>query len=154
MDAKSAPADAARDCLPSMIRAWRVHHFGPPEVMSFELVARPIPGPGEVLAKTRSAGVGPWDAWIRSGKSALPQPLPLTLESELSGTIEDVGSAVFGMAAGEEVFGVTNSGFVGAYADYAVVSAGMIAKKPKRLTYDDVNSTMSCSTSWRSCQSS
>src|SRR5947209_2408619 len=56
---------------PSMM-AWRVHEFGPPEVMRFERVLRPDPGPGELLVEVKAAGVGPWDGWIRAGKSALP----------------------------------------------------------------------------------
>src|SRR5262245_54583910 len=74
--------------------AWRVHEFGPPEIMLFERVPRPEPGPGEVLVKVRAAGVGPWDGWIRAGRSVLPQPLPLTLGSDLSGDIEAVGPDV------------------------------------------------------------
>ena len=66
--------------------AWRVHKYGPPEAMILERVPRPDPGPGEVLVDVHAAGVGPWDGWIRAGKSALPQPLPLTLGSDLSGT--------------------------------------------------------------------
>jgi NADPH:quinone reductase-like Zn-dependent oxidoreductase len=44
--------------------------------MRFERVLRPNPGPSEALVKVEAAGVGPWDGWIRAGKSALPQPLP------------------------------------------------------------------------------
>jgi hypothetical protein len=51
--------------------ACRVHHFGPPDVISFEDVARPHPGEGEVLVRVKAAGVGPWDAGIRAGKSVL-----------------------------------------------------------------------------------
>jgi NADPH:quinone reductase-like Zn-dependent oxidoreductase len=127
--------DSAQRSIPSTMKAWRVHHFGPPDAMVFEAVARPDPGSGEVLIKVRAAGVGPWDAWIRSGKSALPQPFPLTLGSEMSGTIEAVGPDVSEMTFGEEVFGVTNSRFIGAYAEYALASSGMIARKPRRLTY-------------------
>jgi NADPH:quinone reductase-like Zn-dependent oxidoreductase len=115
--------------------AWRVHTFGPPDVMILEEVPRPDPGPGEVLVHVCAAGVGPWDGWIRAGKSALPQPLPLTLGSDLSGTIAAAGSGVSGMAIGDEVFGVTNPQFVGAYAQYAVASAGMLAKKPNSLSH-------------------
>ena len=39
------------------------------------------------------------------------------------------------MAVGDQVFGVTNPRFVGAYAEYAVASAGMLAKKPTSLSY-------------------
>ncbi|MBB3595141.1 NADPH:quinone reductase-like Zn-dependent oxidoreductase [Rhizobium sp. BK529] len=81
--------------------AWRVHQFGPPETMSLERVPKPTPGPGEVLVKVRAAGVGPWDGWIRAGKSALPQPLPLTPGSDLSGEIEAVGTDVSGFSVGD-----------------------------------------------------
>jgi NADPH:quinone reductase-like Zn-dependent oxidoreductase len=116
--------------------AWRVHEFGPPDVMAFEKIDRPRPGPGEVLVGVRAVGVGPWDGWIRAGKSALPQPLPLTLGSDLSGIVESVGPDVTNFAPGDEVFGVTNSQFVGAYAEYAIASAKMIAKKPVSLDYN------------------
>ena len=67
------------------MKANRVHRFGAPDVIRFEEVARPTPGSGEVLVRVAAAGVGPWDTWIRAGKSVLPQPLPLTLGSDLSG---------------------------------------------------------------------
>ncbi|MBQ0822610.1 NADP-dependent oxidoreductase [Microvirga sp. HBU67558] len=110
--------------------AWRVHEFGSPEAMQFEQVPVPSPGPGEVLVKVHAAGVGPWDGWIRSGNSALPQPLPLTLGSDLSGVIQAIGPDVSGLSVGDEVYGVTNQRFIGAYAEYAVASAAMIARKP------------------------
>ena len=119
----------------STMMAWRVHEFGPPEIMKFERVSRPEPGPGEVLVKVEAAGVGPWDGWIRAGKSALPQPLPLTLGSDLSGEIVAVGSGVPELRVGDQVYGVTNPRFVGAYAEYAVASAGMVSSKPTSLTH-------------------
>jgi NADPH:quinone reductase-like Zn-dependent oxidoreductase len=50
-----------------------------------EKVPRPVPVPAEVLVEVHAAEVGPRDAWIRAGKSALPQPVPLTLGFDLSG---------------------------------------------------------------------
>jgi NADPH:quinone reductase-like Zn-dependent oxidoreductase len=119
----------------SLMKAWRVHEFGPPKTMVLETVPRPEPGPGEVLVKVYAAGVGPWDGWIRAGRSALPQPLPLTLGSDLAGEVAGMGSGVSGLAVGDQVFGVTNPRFIGAYAEYAVASAGMVAKKPSSLSY-------------------
>jgi NADPH:quinone reductase-like Zn-dependent oxidoreductase len=115
--------------------AWRVHEFGPPEAMKFERVPRPVPGPGEVVVKVHAAGVGAWDGWIRAGRSALPQPLPLTLGSDLSGEIHTVGTDVSDLRIGDGVYGVTNPRSIGAYAEYAVASAAMIARKPAALTY-------------------
>ena len=134
----------------SHMLAWRVHKFGPPEAMILESVRRPDPGPGEVLLDVHAAGVGPWDGWIRAGKSALPQPLPLTLGSDLSGTVAAVGSGISEMAIGDEVFGVTNTQFLGAYAEYAVASAGMLAKKPNSLSYTEAASVPVVSvTAWQ-----
>ena len=124
----------------SSMLAWRVHKFGPPETMILERIPRPDPGAGEVLVDVHAAGVGPWDGWIRAGKSALPQPLPLTLGSDLSGIVAAVGSGVSKLAVGDQVFGVTNTQFLGAYAEYAVASAGMIAKKPSALSYTEAAS--------------
>jgi NADPH:quinone reductase-like Zn-dependent oxidoreductase len=135
------PADnASQGPARCSMLAWRVHTFGSPEAMILERVPRPDPGPGEVLVDVHAAGVGPWDGWIRAGKSALPQPLPLTLGSDLSGTVAAMGSGVSEMAIGDQVFGVTNSRFLGAYAEYAVASAGMIAKKPNSLSYAEAAS--------------
>jgi NADPH:quinone reductase-like Zn-dependent oxidoreductase len=119
---------------PTMM-AWRVHEFGPPEVMKFERVPRPEPGPGEILVSVEAAGVGPWDGWIRAGKSALPQPLPLTLGSDLSGEIVSVGPGVSELRAGDQVYGVTNPRFIGAYAEYALACAQMLSSKPTSLSH-------------------
>jgi NADPH:quinone reductase-like Zn-dependent oxidoreductase len=115
--------------------AWRVHEFGPPSVMRFERIPIPTAGHNEVLVKVAAAGVGPWDGWIRAGKSALPQPLPLTLGSDLSGEIVAVGPGVSSLQVGDQIYGVTNSQFLGGYAEYSVASAAMISKKPTSLTY-------------------
>jgi NADPH:quinone reductase-like Zn-dependent oxidoreductase len=127
--------DADRDQIHPSMMAWRVHEFGPPQTMTFESVPRPDPGPGEVLVKVRAAGVGPWDGWIRAGNSALPQPLPLTLGSDMSGDIEALGPDVTDFRVGDQVYGVTNPRFIGAYAEYALASATMIACKPTSLSY-------------------
>jgi len=74
------------------MRAARIHAFGPPEAVVIDQVPVPTPGEGEVLIRVLAAGAGPWDAWIRAGKSVLPQPLPLTLGSDLSGVVEAVGT--------------------------------------------------------------
>src|ERR1700742_4168260 len=128
------------DRTQTTMMAWRVHEFGPPQVMMFERVPRPQPGRGEVLIKVEAAGVGPWDGWIRAGKSALPQPLPLTLGSDLAGTVAAVGLGVCDIDVGAQVFGVTNTQFLGAYAEYAVASAGMLATKPSSLNFAEAAS--------------
>jgi NADPH:quinone reductase-like Zn-dependent oxidoreductase len=117
------------------MKAARIHRFGPPEVIVVEDIPRPVPAAGEVLVRVAAAGVGPWDAIIREGKSKVsPQP-PLTLGSDLSGVVEEVGAGVTAFTNGDEVYGVTNPQFCGAQAEYAVAMAGMVALKPQRLTH-------------------
>jgi NADPH:quinone reductase-like Zn-dependent oxidoreductase len=98
------------------MQAIRVHHFGGLDALVEEDVPRPAPGDGEVLLRVKAAGVGPWDAWIRSGRSVLPQPLPLTLGSDVAGLVEHVGAGVSQFRAGDAVFGATNARFTGGYA--------------------------------------
>jgi len=117
------------------MKAVRVVRFGPPEIISIEEIPNPEPGDGEVVVQVKAAGVGPWDAWIRSGKSILQQPLPLILGSDLSGVIHSIGARVEGLQIGDEVFGVTNERFTGAHAEYAVAKTAMIAPKPKSLNH-------------------
>ena len=117
------------------MKAVRVHKFGSPEVISIDDLPKPEPGKGEVVVRVKAAGIGPWDALIRSGKSVLSQPLPLILGSDLSGEVDSVGAGVNDLQVGDEVFGVTNERFTGAYAEYAVAKAAMIAPKPKTLNH-------------------
>ncbi len=115
--------------LPPDMVAARVSAYGGIEAVDVMRIAVPNPGPGQVLVEVHAAGVGPWDAWVRSGKSTLPQPLPLTLGADLSGVVVALGPGVSGFAPGDAVFGVTNPRFVGAQAEYAVAEAGMLARK-------------------------
>jgi NADPH:quinone reductase-like Zn-dependent oxidoreductase len=117
------------------MQAVRIHRFGPPEVVVVENMQAPSPGPREVLVSVAAAGVAPWDALIREGRSKVsPQP-PLTLGSDLAGVVEAMGIEVGEFKVGDEVYGVTNPQFCGAQAEYAVASAGMIALKPPSLNY-------------------
>jgi NADPH:quinone reductase-like Zn-dependent oxidoreductase len=115
------------------MKAVRIHRFGSPEVISLDDVPKPVPRNGEVVVRVNAAGIGPWDALIRRGESVLEQPLPLTLGSDLSGVVDSIGAGVGEVNVGDEIFGVTNERFTGAYAEYAIAKAAMLAPKPKSL---------------------
>ena len=85
--------------------------------------------------RVAATGVGPWDALIREGKSKVSPPPPLTLGSDLSGVVDAAGAGVAGIKVGDRVYGVTNPQFCGANAEYAIASAGMVARKPERLSH-------------------
>jgi NADPH:quinone reductase-like Zn-dependent oxidoreductase len=116
------------------MKAARVLRFGPPSVITNDDLPRPEPGAGQLLVRVKAAGVGNWDALIREGKVEL-EPLPLILGSELSGVVEGIGADVSGFKSGDEVYGATNEQFSGAYAEYALPWAKMMAQKPKTLNF-------------------
>ena len=100
----------------------------------------PTPEEGELVVRVAAAGVGPWDALIREGKSVVQLSLPVILGADLAGTVDSVGTRVHQFKPGDEVFGVTNKQFCGAYAEYAVASAQMVAARPRSLSYVDAAS--------------
>lgn len=132
------------------MHAIRVHQFGGLDSLVEDDVPRPAPGDGDVLLRVKAAGVGPWDALIRSGRSVVPQPLPLTLGSDVAGIVESIGPGVLQFRAGDAVFGATNDRFTGGYAEYAVASAKKLARMPKRLTFTEAASlpVVAC-TAWQ-----
>ena len=116
------------------MKAARIHAFGGPDVIVIDDVARPAPGSHELLIRVAAAGVGPWDALIRAGKSAIKPPFPFILGSEFAGTVEQVGDAASSFRTGDRVYGATNPQFIGGYTEFAVASAGMVARAPQSLS--------------------
>ena len=117
------------------MKAARVLRFGPPSVIEIDDLPRPEPAAGQLLVRVKAAGVGPWDALVREGKSELHQPLSFILGSELSGIVEQIGAEISEFTTGDEVYGATNDQFTGAYAEYAVPSAKMMSQKPRTLNF-------------------
>lgn len=76
---------------------------GPPEVLRVVEVPRPEPGPGQILVKAHSIGVGIPDILIRSGSYNWMPKLPCTPGTEMSGTIEAVGAGVTRLRPGQKV---------------------------------------------------
>jgi NADPH:quinone reductase-like Zn-dependent oxidoreductase len=89
-------------------------------------VPKPVPGPGQVLARIAVSGVNPLDTKIRAGQAGhAKHPLPAILGIDLAGTVEAVGPDVDGFQIGEAVYGMTGGvgGVPGSLAEYAAVDA-------------------------------
>jgi NADPH:quinone reductase-like Zn-dependent oxidoreductase len=133
-----------------MMQAIRVHRFGGVDALVAEELPPPRPRPDEVVLHVKAAGVGPWDAWIRSGRSVLPQPLPLTLGSDVAGVVEDLGPGVRRFGTGDAVFGATNARFTGGYAELCVASVSSLARMPAQMGFVEAASlpVVAC-TAWQ-----
>ncbi|MFF3362356.1 NADP-dependent oxidoreductase [Streptomyces misionensis] len=120
------------------MRAIRLHEHGGPDVLRYDEVPMPEPGPGEVLVRVRAVGVNPPDWYLREGMSNLPPQtrpkfeLPVIPGTDLSGVVEAVAADVDGFAVGDEVFGLLRfPGFEGStYAEYVAAPASDLALKP------------------------
>jgi len=72
--------------------AIRIHELGGPEVLRWEEVALPDPGPGEVLVRHEAIGLNYIDTYHRSGLYPVPS-LPTAIGMEGAGVVEAVGPA-------------------------------------------------------------
>jgi len=73
---------------------------------------------GNARSQTSEGSSAPgWDALIREHKSVVQTPLPLILGSDVSGVIEAVRPGVSAFQAGDDIYGVTNPDFCGAYTE-------------------------------------
>ena len=116
------------------MKAASIHAFDGPEAIVIDDIAAPNPAPREVVIRVRAAGVGPWDALIRTGKSGVPVSPPFILGSEFSGTVDRVGRDVSSFRPNDRVYGATNPQFIGAYTECAIASEAMVAAAPRSLT--------------------
>ena len=107
------------------MKAVCIHQFGGPEVLQYEEVPTPTPGPGQVLVKLAAAGLNYIDVYQRTGH--YPNKLPYTMGLEGSGTVVAVGPQVTSFKAGEPV---AYTGVPGAYAEYALIPAESLVRMP------------------------
>lgn len=119
------------------MKAVRIHAFGGPELLSYEDAPRPEPAAGEVCIQVRAAGVNPFDGKIRSGafEKAMAHPLPLILGWDVAGDVAALGPGVTSFAVGDPVYALADYARDGAYAEYLVVAAALVAPKPRTLDY-------------------
>jgi NADPH2:quinone reductase len=111
--------------------AIEVEHTGGPEVLSLVEKPQPSPGPGEVLIKAEASGVNFVDTYFRAG--LYPHELPFVLGAEVAGTVAAVGEGVSALRVGDRV---ATADAVGAYAEYCVARADVVASVPDTVTSD------------------
>lgn len=110
------------------MKAVRVHQTGGPEVLRYEEVAQPSPGPGQALVRINAVGVNFIEVYLRRG--LYPSRLPFIPGSEAAGRVEQVADDVDTIKVGQRV---VSQSFNGAYAEYAVAPADRLVVLPERV---------------------
>ena len=96
----------------------------------------PEPGPGEVRVAVKAASLNFPDLLMTEGKYQLKPNLPFTLGMELAGVIDAVGEGVTDLAPGDAVAGGSR---IGAFADYIVMPAAGLRKKPSGFSFAEAS---------------
>ena len=109
---------------------------GGPEMLRYGEARDPTAGPGEVVVDIHAASVNAADYKVRlgGGRYSLGR-FPHILGRDFSGVVSVIGPGVTDFTVGDAVFGVTDQGIEGAYAEKIAINAAIIARKPDRLSH-------------------
>ena len=111
-----------------MVAAVRVHKTGGPEVLTYEDIEVPAPGPGQIKIKNHASGVNFIDTYFRMGMYPSPVGMPFVSGNEGAGEVIAVGPGVTDMKVGDRV-GYTSA--LGAYAAERLLPADRAVKLPE-----------------------
>jgi NADPH:quinone reductase len=120
------------------MRAIRIYGTGGPEVMRFEDMELPPPGPGQARIRHHAIGVNFLDIYYRTGLYPSP-PLPFTPGNEGAGEIVEVGKGVKEFKPGDRVAYVAP---LGSYAQERNVETRFLVKLPKAISYETAAAMM------------
>ena len=114
-----------------MTKAIRIHANGGPEVMLWEDVPTPEPGPNEALIKHEAIGLNFIDVYFRTGLYKAPN-MPLIIGQEGAGTVVAVGANVTSVAVGDRV---AYAGPLGGYATERAIPADRLVRLPDSIDF-------------------
>jgi NADPH:quinone reductase-like Zn-dependent oxidoreductase len=122
------------------VKALVQDHYGNPGVLGLTDLARPAPGPGEVVVRVHAAGVDPGVWHLTTGQPYLLRLLGFGLRApknpvrglDFAGTVEETGDGVTKFRPGDEVFGTGE----GSFAEYTVAREDLLSAKPSRLSFE------------------
>jgi NADPH:quinone reductase-like Zn-dependent oxidoreductase len=117
--------------------------YGPPDVLQYQDIEKPIPAGDQVLIQVRASSVNPYDWHFIRGKPSLMRlmtglraPKSRRLGADVAGVVEAAGSDVTGLKPGDAVFGTAT----GSFAEYACALESNVALKPENITWQQAAS--------------
>ncbi len=126
------------------MKAIRASAFGGPEVLTFEDIADPTPGAGEVVVDIKAAGLNPSDVYMLTGVYLLTPDLPFTPGYDAAGVVSALGKGVGDLSMGDKVIigaplsqdeTKSDFGIVGCFAEKVVRKAADLRKLPDTVSF-------------------
>ena len=118
------------------MKAMLLMGHGGPEMLRSGEAPDPKAGPGEVVVDIHAASVNGADSKVRRGGGRYTlNTFPHIMGRDFSGVVSALGAGVTDFKVGDAVFGVTDVGIEGAYAEKIATKAAIIAKKPASLSH-------------------
>lgn len=124
------------------MKAIVIHQYGGREVLKQEEIPAPVPKSTELLVEVHACALNPVDYKLREGhlKEMLPLTFPHVLGGDIAGIVRGLGKAAQGFEIGDEVYFASRLDRGGGYAEFCVVDAGLVAKKPKSTSFAEAAS--------------
>ncbi|MGE0581539.1 MAG: zinc-binding alcohol dehydrogenase family protein [Steroidobacteraceae bacterium] len=113
------------------MKAWIVREFGDLDVMRWEDIAVPEPGPGQVRVRVHATGMNFAETRMRAGTYS-GQPLPFVVGMEAAGVVDKLGEGVATFSVGQRVFGRAR----GAHAEFVCIEAEHLLPLPDNLGFE------------------
>jgi NADPH:quinone reductase-like Zn-dependent oxidoreductase len=126
-----------------LLQAIVQSRYSNPETLHLSQVPTPVPGDNEVLIRVHAAAASVADVHLLTGKPyllrfmgyGLLRPKSPIIELSVAGKVEAVGPKVSEWQVGDEVFGELTGG---AFAEYVCAPSSKLARKPAKLSFEDV----------------
>jgi NADPH:quinone reductase-like Zn-dependent oxidoreductase len=118
------------------MKAMLLTNHGGPEMLRYGEAPDPVAGAGEVVVDIHAASVNGADPKVRRGNGRYKlDKFPHIMGRDFSGVVSAVGAGVTDFKVGDAVFGVTDVGIEGTYAEKIAIKATIVAKKPASLSH-------------------
>ena len=114
------------------MKAIRLNEWG--KALVLENIPQPKPNDDEVLIRVHAASINPFDAAVQAGYMQSMAKTPLTMGTDFSGEVVEVGSNITHLKPGDAVYGLSPLG-AGAFAEYTTAKAHEVTRKPQSWDY-------------------
>ncbi|MCS7236922.1 MAG: NADPH:quinone reductase [Thermoguttaceae bacterium] len=121
------------------MKAAFIERTGPPEVIVYGELPKPVPRGSQVLVRVKAVSVNPVDTYVRAGMIPWDLPKPFIVGCDLAGVVEDVGPEVKRFRPGDRVWG-SNQGLLGrqgTFAEYVAVDECWLYPTPANVSDRD-----------------